>query len=451
VVLPFTNIIEQSVATYRKALVLPGENPADVVAELHHRADFESADARHLTALWRSPIIVTTAVAFFETLASNTPAALRRLHELPGSAIFVDESHAAMPAKLLPIAWKWIDVFAEDWGCYWVLASGSLCRFWQIEEIAQSTDIQRVPEVVDEHLRKRLGAYECNRITYQSDLIPKSQEELLDWTCNFPGPRLIILNTVQNAAVIASTFNSRFGREYIEHLSTALNPIDRKNTLKRVKERLSNPHDNDWTLVATSCVEAGVDISFRTGFRELGTLVSLLQTSGRVNRGGEYGVADIWTFILKKDGRFTDNPSLQNAAKVLQRYFTNNTQITPDLSTKAICEELKLRGLSKIYNELIKSEAIFDFPSVAKEFKIITDDRRTAVTDIKFVELLRSGRVNWRDLQQNSVQIPYHILVKKHRKSPIIDDIYFWDLGYDDLLGYMAGVLSPNNLKFLNA
>jgi len=83
-------------------LVLPGENADEVVAELHHRADFESEDTRYLTALWRTPIIVTTAVAFFETLASNSTATLRRLHELPGSAIFVDESHAALPAKLLP-------------------------------------------------------------------------------------------------------------------------------------------------------------------------------------------------------------------------------------------------------------------------------------------------------------------------------------------------------------
>ena len=85
VVLPFTNIIKQSVERYRDMLVLPGENAEEVVAELHHRADFESEDTRYLTALWRAPIIVTTAVAFFETLASNSTATLRRLHELPGS------------------------------------------------------------------------------------------------------------------------------------------------------------------------------------------------------------------------------------------------------------------------------------------------------------------------------------------------------------------------------
>ena len=35
VVLPFTNIIKQSVQTYRDMLVLPGENAHEVVAELH--------------------------------------------------------------------------------------------------------------------------------------------------------------------------------------------------------------------------------------------------------------------------------------------------------------------------------------------------------------------------------------------------------------------------------
>ena len=44
-------------------------------------------------------MVVTTAVQFFETLAAKETTALRKLHQLPGSAIFVDETHAAMPAQ----------------------------------------------------------------------------------------------------------------------------------------------------------------------------------------------------------------------------------------------------------------------------------------------------------------------------------------------------------------
>ena len=130
VVLPFTNIIKQSVDVYRRTLVLRGENPEEVVAELHHRADFQSVEARAYNAQWRAPIIVTTAVSFFETIASNRPAALRRFHELPGSVIFVDEAHAAIPVKLLPVTWHWMQVFADGKNVYEGIAEPNQTRQW---------------------------------------------------------------------------------------------------------------------------------------------------------------------------------------------------------------------------------------------------------------------------------------------------------------------------------
>src|SRR5262249_27373691 len=130
VVLPFTNIIDQSVKVYREALTLPDENPERVVAAHHHQADFESVQTRQLATLWDCPVTVTTAVQFFETLASNHTARLRKLHELTGSAIFIDEAHAAIPPHLWPLTWKWLTELTDEWGCHAVLASGSLARFW---------------------------------------------------------------------------------------------------------------------------------------------------------------------------------------------------------------------------------------------------------------------------------------------------------------------------------
>ncbi|MCX5826163.1 MAG: DEAD/DEAH box helicase family protein [Deltaproteobacteria bacterium] len=210
VVLPFTNIITQSVKVYRDALVLPGEDPKLVVAELHHRAEFQDIHSRQFTALWKAPIIVTTAVTFFETLASNSPATLRRLHNLPGSAVFIDESHAVLPAKLLPLAWRWIKGFAREWACYWVLASGSLNRFWKIEEFDEERP--DVPEIMPETLRNRLAQYETGRITYQFNETPLSARELVEWVSTLPGPRIVILNTVQSAAVVAKEYADQYGR-----------------------------------------------------------------------------------------------------------------------------------------------------------------------------------------------------------------------------------------------
>ncbi len=440
VILPFTNIIKQSVETYRDMLVLPGEDADEVVAELHHRADFESEDSRHLTALWRAPIIVTTAVAFFETLASNSTATLRRLHELPGSAIFVDESHAALPARLLPLAWKWINVYAAEWNCYWVMASGSLSRFWTIAEIAGKNNLNCVPEIISDELRERLSVYENKRIFYQSDLCPKGTAELADWINAFPGPRLVILNTVQSAAVVADYFSEHFGRNHVEHLSTALTSNDRDITLGRVKERLSNKEDTDWTFVATSCVEAGVNLSFRNGFRELGSLVSLLQASGRVNREGILEDSEMWTFRISEDRMLKLNPGMKESASVLKGYFERNRTITPELSTQSIADEIALYGLSGKHKNLVTNEELQSFIQVERDFKVIDSDTRLVVVDSTVADRLQYGKVDWKELQKVSVQIAKYKL--DEFKTPMIfDNIYRWNLDYDKFLGYMAGIV----------
>jgi CRISPR-associated endonuclease/helicase Cas3 len=449
VVLPFTNIIQQSVDTYRKALVLPEEKAVkkeqEVVAELHHRADFESEDIRHLTALWRAPIIVTTAVAFFETLASNSPSTLRRLHELPGSAIFVDEAHAALPAKLLPLAWRWINIYANEWSCYWVLASGSLSRFWEIREI--STAQIDVPEIVPDSLRASLDRYESNRISYRHNLRPKSIVEFSDWLSGFAGPRLVVVNTVQSAAVIARHLCKKYGQECVEHLSTALLSKDRARTLARVKERLDNKeHDHGWTLVATSCVETGVNLSFRNGFRELASLTSLIQAAGRVRRNGEHENAEMWTFCLAENYLLKQNPSIASAASVLHRYLDDDVIIKPSLATDAISREIKLYGIDSMYTKLLDRESVQGFQYVDEKFNVIESDTRVAVVEESIAQKIRSRQVDWHTLQQNSVQIAKYKL-DELCAPPIADGIYYWNCGYDDFLGYMVGVIQSNEYE----
>ncbi|MFR1517694.1 MAG: DEAD/DEAH box helicase [Clostridia bacterium] len=446
VVLPFTNIIRQSVKTYRTMLTLPGENPEEVVAELHHRADFENEDVRYLTSLWRAPIIVTTAVAFFETLASNSTGTLRRLHELPGSAIFVDESHAALPVNLLPVAWKWMRILSDEWSCYWILASGSISRFWTIREIAGNNAPPDISEIVDPTVRSKLSSYEHHRITYRYNLSPQFTEGLAEWIASFSGPRLVILNTVQSAAVLADHFAQKYGREKVEHLSTSLTPIDRESTLDWVKFRLADPKDTDWTLVATSCMEAGVDFSFRIGFRELCSLSSLLQAGGRINREGSNNKAEIWTFCIAEDGMLKRNPALKQAGIVLKDYLEKNIPISPQLTTESIRKEIALYGLNPMHQKLMEFEDLQNFPQVECNFKVINSDTRLAVVDTDIVKRLQAGKVNWRELQKVSIQIAKYKL--DELKIPnIVDEIYHWNLEYDHFLGYMAGIVKLKKLS----
>lgn len=444
VVLPYTNIINQSVDVYRKALVLDGEQYEEVVAAHHHRAEFSNPDARQFTALWQAPVIVTTAVQFFETIASNQPAALRKLHNLAGSAIFIDEAHAALPASLWPQAWRWIRELAQEWGCHFVFGSGSLTRFWELPDFVEPPE--KLPELVSGEIRSDLIGNETQRVTYRQKPDALNVAELLAWLRDLAGPRLLIVNTVQSAAAIAKALRDTDGVEKVEHLSTALMPVDRERTLARVRKRLQQYEGNpgnaelaDWTLVATSCVEAGVDLSFRVGLRESASLVSLIQVGGRVNRSQKYECAEVWTFTLQETDLLRQHPGFKESSKVLSMMFTEN-KVSPNDCKEALRREVSLSGLK---DAIRGHENAMDFPEVNKLFRVIDANTYTVVVDDEIKQRLKSWeKVRWGEIQKHSVQIwGYRIESLKIPEFAQYPGLYEWSLAYDSFLGYMAGVL----------
>ncbi len=445
VVLPYTNIITQSVDVYRSCLVLPHENAERVVAAHHHRAEFTDPETRHLTYLWEAPIIVTTAVQFFETLAAARTGSLRKLHQLANSAVFIDESHAALPSHLWPVAWKWLQKLTEEWNCHFVLGSGSLAQFWTLPEFSESP--VQLPCIVDSQPSEASRDYETHRVSYRCRSDPMSLEGLIDLVAQMDGPRLLIVNTVQSAAFIAREFEQRFGRPSVEHLSTSLMPLDRETTLQRVRSRLSDPNDTDWTLVATSCVEAGVDISFRIGFRERASLNSLLQTSGRVNRSGEYGTADVWDFQLIIDNRLRKHPAFDDSAAIVGELFVEG-KVSPMFCTEAMRREVRRTGIKNEAALLDAAEQKQQFVEVESRFRVIDNNTETAVVQSSLKNRLRNREaVSFQELQNGSVQI-YSNRRIEFALAPIVErpGVYEWTLAYDSFVGYMAGVIDQTEL-----
>jgi len=447
VVLPYTSIITQSVDVYRRSLVLDNENPEHVVAAHHHRADFDDLETRHLTYLWQSPIIVTTAVQFFETLAAASTGSLRKLHQLAGSAIFIDESHAALPSHLWPLAWRWLQQLNREWNCHFVLGSGSLSQFWTLPEFSDPpSNLKTIVAPTDAQASE---VYESTRISFRSKVDALAMEELVSWLSTFPGPRLLIVNTVQSAAYLAQSLGSN-NRSVVEHLSTSLTPCDREISLSKIRERLSDNSDSDWTLVATSCVEAGVDISFRTGFRERSSLNSLLQTSGRVNRSGEYGTAEVWDIQLKHDHRLRKHPAFDDSSVVVGELFDEG-MVSPRYCTEAMRREIRRGGMKTAAALLVAAEQKTQFADVAKQFRVIDSNTETAVVDKKLINRLRSRqKVSFDELQNGSVQIYSNRRIDFAISAiPERPGVFEWTLKYDRFLGYMAGVIE--NVDFVSS
>ncbi|MBI5875563.1 MAG: DEAD/DEAH box helicase family protein [Deltaproteobacteria bacterium] len=448
VVLPYTNIIKQSVDVYRKALVLPGENPEEVVAEHHHQADFSSYDLRQHASLWTAPIIVTTAVQFFETLGANHPAQLRKLHELPGSAIFLDEAHAAIPTWLWPQAWRWLKDLSTNWRCHFVFASGSLPRFWQNEKI--TSPYEDMPNLLGVEQISRVNKQEKKRVVYATIRDVFDVMGLINFIQSKSGPRLVVLNTVQSAAVLAWKMQTA-GKQVI-HLSTALTPIDRDAIVEDVKKRLQKLDDTDWTLVATSCVEAGMDFSFATAFRESCSAASLIQIGGRVNRHGNSAQAEVFDFRVN-DPLVKNNPQLvtsRNVLKILfeEKYF--EIKDPTEIVTEAMRRELMsdFGDFEKKSREIIKHEKTNDYPEVAKLCKVIDADTRLVVISPEIAEALRRyEKVDPVELIRNSVQIRFFkINTKQFNRfcTPVNEqrEIYAWQGKYGGkFLGYMEAIV----------
>ena len=168
------------------------------------------------------------------------------------------------------------------------------------------------------------------------------------------------------------------------HVSTALTPHDRERVLAKVESRLRNGRKK-WSLVATSCVEAGVDFSFRCAFRERFAVASTIQTGGRVNRHGEFdddGGGIIYDFAITGDG-ITQHPAADTSSTVLLDLMNRgelNSGNPSDVVTKAMRRELsECGGLGA--DLLRNAEAARNYPKVKELGRVIDAGTRLVVVD----------------------------------------------------------------------
>lgn len=464
VVAPQTAILTQIAQTLRKALVLDKESPEEVVAEHHHQADFDDASARDLATLWSAPVIVTTAVQFFETLSSNRPSVLRKLHALPGSVVFLDEAHAMLPLSgtrtrasgngtqsvvtaILPQNWRWICELAKDWSCSFVLASGSLVRFWTLEDVVGQTP-SCVEDLVPPDLVAPLQRAEKNRVRYVQAGRFCGPAPLAQAVGEQPGPRLLILNTVQSAAIMARHMRA-CGHDVL-HLSTALCPRDRTAILEDVRRRLRpNTHGpSDWTLVGTSLLEAGLDLSFRTAFRERFGTPSLIQVGGRVNRGGEWpDGGTVYDFLMSHTDGLTTHPDARRGADVLEYLFEHGwldgSRDPASIATSALKREMRA-GQGGLSDHLGTAESAKNYPDVMTLGRVIDEETELVVVDPALAKKIADGDTpSNRDILAGSVRIrSARIKSLGLREIKGRTGIYQWHLGYDPaFLGYMHDLL----------
>lgn len=291
-VIPFTSIVEQNAAVFRQAL---GDLSGAV---LEHHSAFtddprQSREARDKIRLamenWDAPIVVTTAVQFFESLFAARPSACRKLHNIAGSVVILDEAQT-LPLKLLRPCVTALAELALNYRVSAVLCTATQPALQAPEFIGGLQNVRELaPE--PEQLFIALKRVQVRHLGFLSDEALAQQLSERDQV-------LCIVNNRRHARVLYEAIAEHPGAR---HLTTLMCAKHRSQVLAEV--RLLLKADKPCRLIATSLIEAGVDVDFPTVLRAEAGLDSIAQAAGRCNREGKRAPSDSEVLIFS-----TENP-----------------------------------------------------------------------------------------------------------------------------------------------
>lgn len=306
-VIPYTSIIEQTAEIYRKVFA-PLETQGIPNPVLEHHSNFdpqkETPFLRIATENWDSPLIVTTAVQFYESLFAHKPSQCRKLHRLSRSIIILDEVQI-LPVELLKPSLAVLKELVAHYGATVLLCTATQPAFQKRRDFPIGIDGVRelAPEPSQLYLKfQRVRVNHVGHLSHQ-DLV----EKLL------PYPQVLCIVNTRREARELYTLAKNEKIKNLYHLSALMCPAHRSEVLKTIKEKLSKKEP--CRVIATQLVEAGVDLDFPVVFRALAGLDSLVQAAGRCNRHGHLPQGEVFVFEGEKPIPFPGLESPVNCAK----------------------------------------------------------------------------------------------------------------------------------------
>jgi CRISPR-associated endonuclease/helicase Cas3 len=286
VAIPFTSIIEQTADVYRNVFVPLG---SDVILEHHSNLDpeRETPQSRLAAENWDAPIVVTTNVQLFESLFAAKTSRCRKLHNLVGSVIILDEAQT-LPVEFLRPCLAALRELAVDYRCSIVLCTATQPALdWREQFPVGLKGIREIiprPQVIAERMRRVQAAY----------LGDRTDEQLVDEMSSHAS-FLAIVNTRPHAARLYKLLIAAGSDPaHTFHLSTNLCGSHRAKIITKIRQRLAS--GQSCRVVSTQLIEAGVDVDFPVVYRAVSGVDSMAQAAGRCNREGRLTCGTVYIF-----------------------------------------------------------------------------------------------------------------------------------------------------------
>jgi CRISPR-associated endonuclease/helicase Cas3 len=310
-VIPYTSIIEQTADVFRDAVGDEGD-----VLEHHSAVEWDPKGAeqgddegkeglkklRRDAENWDVRIVVTTSVQFFESLFAARTSACRKLHNLAKSVIILDEAQT-LPLPLLRPCMAAIETLATGYGASIVLCTATQPALSKHDGFTAGLENVRelAPDPQILYTRLKRVRVEISPEPVTDDVLASKLREQEQVLC--------IVNTRVHARDLFGRIKDAPGAR---HLTTTMCPLHRRAALAEIRQDLKD--QKPVRLIATSLIEAGVDVDFPTVWRAMTGLDSIAQAAGRCNREGlrAEGILHVFTPV-EAEGRKAP-PSMEQLA-----------------------------------------------------------------------------------------------------------------------------------------
>lgn len=448
VAIPYTSIIDQTAREYRRILGYGAvlEHHSQVPIPENESQTPEQVRLRLASENWDAPVIVTTNVQLFESLFSNRPGKARRLHNISGSVIILDEAQT-LPVGMLTPALDVLQTLVKQYGVSVVLSSATQPAFHSISGISPTEIIPK--SRFDDHFKA------LARVNYTRRPEKLSWAELAAELQNDRHNQvMVVLNSRKDALHLLNELQDING---LFHLSTLLCGWHRKAILRLVRSRLR--HGLPVLLVSTQVVEAGVDIDFPEVWRALGPLDRIVQAAGRCNREGKMSAKGRVVIFEPAEGRMpkgeykagfglADYLLSQNAPEKL-----HDPALHEDYFNRLYAE----RNLDE--NNVQAHREVLNFPETAQQFRLISED--TVLVVVEYAQgasrlldwKLRPSQASWRRLQPYTISLQRREADRLSRDNwlePLSEGLFRWIGKYDRIRGLAEANYDPADLIVSN-
>lgn len=362
--LPFTSIIDQ---TY------------DIVAKIYKNSDILVSKAHHKTTIceenltkedryskikflmesFSGEINVTTLYQLIFALFGNKNKDNVKFNQLKNSVVIIDEAQA-IPYNFRKDFILLCEIISQRLGTIFIFMSATMpvIKSENFKEISNLDYFSKQDRYVIKWLD--IGG----------------EDRLLEKICEAASDKntLVVVNTIKKAQELFTKLRDKFscfclnGYMYDDHKRATIEAVRCAIDKSKV-----DPLASKILLISTQSIEAGVDLDFDIGFREVSPISSIIQTAGRVNR--HFGEICGELYVFPEISKFTN--------LIYGDLYKVSGAILSDLKQKEVRESeiLEISNLyfQKISNQLenlhIKSEIEkLEFENINQKIEDIMND-----------------------------------------------------------------------------